>query len=72
MDCDCERCPVRAMCERAKKEQLLPLVPNYRDEFSKILDKFCPLEMAVQLNVSVMGIEFGNYLLSKHKFEGKK
>lgn len=65
----CDTCPVASKCELEKKTQITSLTPRFAGQLKEVLETICPLEMAVELNVSVVGIEFERYIAHKRRFE---
>ncbi|MBA7490240.1 hypothetical protein ES702_00775 [subsurface metagenome] len=69
---DCEKCPVKEICHSEKGESSLQFREEIREGFRKSMHSFCPLEMAVTINISGLSHEFAKYLQGKRRFEKKK
>lgn len=66
---DCEKCPVKECCRSEKGESSLQFREEFRERFRKGIHIFCPLEMAVTVNISALSMEFAKYLKGKRRFE---
>ncbi len=64
----CDTCPVASRCELEKKTLINSISPKFGG-LKEVMDKICPLEMAVDLNLSVIELEYERYVAHKRRFE---
>jgi len=53
----CDKCPVMEKCERVKADLVKLVPPDLEEKMAIGFKAFCPLEMAIEMNIGALGIE---------------